>query len=97
MKPEECGPKDEDMENVTVALVRAAKRARRLAQQTGTNIVVVRNGKLVKEVPPSEDTKDAQSAQERSRMPRSRSALTTGSVAFVAIDLEELLSWTQEL
>jgi len=38
-------------EKVTAALLRAAKRARKLAQQTGTEIVVVRDGKLVKEIP----------------------------------------------
>jgi hypothetical protein len=43
---------DDDMRGVKAALLRAAKRARDLARQTGTSIVVMRDGKLVHEVPP---------------------------------------------
>lgn len=42
---------DPDMEGATIALIRAAKRARQLAAQTGTEIVVIRDGKLVREIP----------------------------------------------
>ncbi len=45
---------DKDMQNAPKALVRAAKRAREIARQTGTAIIVMRNGKLVREIPPSE-------------------------------------------
>jgi hypothetical protein len=44
---------DPDMQNATAALIRAAKRARQIAQQTGTAIVVVRQGRLVREKPDS--------------------------------------------
>lgn len=43
---------DPDMQKATAALLRAAKRARQVAQQTGTAIVVVRNGELVREIQP---------------------------------------------
>ncbi len=42
---------DPDMKNATAALIRAAERARKIAQQTETAIVVVRNGQLVREAP----------------------------------------------
>ena len=42
---------DADMQAAPAALARAAKRARELAQQTGTPLVVVKAGKLIKEVP----------------------------------------------
>ncbi|PZM84472.1 MAG: hypothetical protein DKT66_07505 [Candidatus Melainabacteria bacterium] len=42
---------DPDMQNATAALIRAAKRARKLAAQTGTEIVVRRDGKLIREFP----------------------------------------------
>ena len=42
---------DSDMQAAPVALARAAKRARDLAAQTGTPLVVVTAGKLVKKVP----------------------------------------------
>jgi sensor histidine kinase regulating citrate/malate metabolism len=43
---------DPDMQKATAALIRAAKRARELAQQTGTEFVVIRDGQLVREIPP---------------------------------------------
>jgi hypothetical protein len=46
---------DDDMKGVMPALKRAARRARELARQTGTLIVVMRDGKLVEETPSSED------------------------------------------
>ena len=49
MKPESLP--DPDMQKATAALIRASKRARELAQQTGTEFVVVRDGKLIREIP----------------------------------------------
>ncbi len=43
--------RDEDARNVTAALQRAGQRARTIATQTQTAIVVVRNGKLIRETP----------------------------------------------
>ena len=43
--------KDADMHAAPAALARAAMRARELAAQTGTPLVVVKAGKLVQEVP----------------------------------------------
>jgi hypothetical protein len=40
---------DADMQAVPKALLRAARRAREIARQTGTAIVVRRNGELVEE------------------------------------------------
>ena len=42
---------DPDMQGVMPALRRAVKRAHKIAHQTGTNIVIMRDGKVV-EVPP---------------------------------------------
>lgn len=42
---------DPDMQKATAALERAAKRARQIAQQTGTALVVIRDGQLVREIP----------------------------------------------
>ncbi len=42
---------DPDMQKATAALIRASRRARELARQTGTEFVVIRNGKLVREIP----------------------------------------------
>ena len=41
------------MQKATAALIRAGQRARKIAQQTETAIVVVRNGQLVRETPPT--------------------------------------------
>ncbi|MGH9549903.1 MAG: hypothetical protein ACRD3W_11030 [Terriglobales bacterium] len=51
MKPKSIAD-DPDMQKATTALIRAAKRARQIAQQTGTAIVVVRDGELVREITP---------------------------------------------
>lgn len=40
---------DADMQAVPRALLRAARRAREIALQTGTAIVIMRNGELVEE------------------------------------------------
>ncbi|HEY9713943.1 MAG TPA: hypothetical protein V6C72_10760 [Chroococcales cyanobacterium] len=50
---------DEDLKGALAALRRAAKRARELAQQTGTAIVVIRDGKLVREFPQKKDRGDS--------------------------------------
>ena len=50
MKPESIAD-DADMQKATAALIRAAKRARQIAEQTGTAIVVIRDGELVREIP----------------------------------------------
>ena len=42
---------DADMQAAPAALLRAARRAREIARQTGTAVVVMRDGKLVKERP----------------------------------------------
>jgi len=42
------------MQKATIALIRAAKRARQLALQTRTAIVVFRDGQLVREMPQPE-------------------------------------------
>lgn len=41
--------KDADMQAVPKALLRAARRAREIARQTRTAVVVIRDGKLVEE------------------------------------------------
>ena len=38
---------DPDMQGVPAALIRAAKRAHLIAHQTGTKVVVMRDGKVV--------------------------------------------------
>lgn len=45
---------DADMQAAPAALLRAARRAREIARQTGTAVVVMRDGKLVKERPAAE-------------------------------------------
>lgn len=51
MTEEELQIPDPDMDNATIALIRASKRARQLAARTGTEFVVMRNDKLVREIP----------------------------------------------
>lgn len=46
---------DADMQAVPIALMRAAQRARELARQTGTKLVVVQDGKLVELDPDAMD------------------------------------------
>ncbi len=43
--------RDADARNITAALQRAGQRARMVAEQTQTAIVVVRNGQLIRETP----------------------------------------------
>ena len=42
---------DQDMQGVMPALLRAAKQAHKIAHQTGTKVVIMRDGKVV-HVPP---------------------------------------------
>lgn len=64
MMEEDLQKPDPDMEGATIALIRAAKRARQLAAQTGTEIVVIRDGKLVREIPKLEHShKDTENKQ----------------------------------
>lgn len=55
MKPENLS--DPDMQKATAALIRASQRARKLAEQTGTEFVVIRHGELIREIPRPEKTK----------------------------------------
>ncbi|MDZ4834206.1 MAG: hypothetical protein SGJ27_10555 [Candidatus Melainabacteria bacterium] len=55
---------DPDMQNATIALLRAAKRARQIAQQTGTAIVVIRDGVLVREIPQPLSTPEKEKSDE---------------------------------
>ncbi len=41
---------DADLEKVEAALLRAALRAREIARQTGTPLVIYKNGRIVKEL-----------------------------------------------
>jgi len=41
---------DKDVRNALAALERAALQARRIAGQTGTALIIVRDGKLVREM-----------------------------------------------
>lgn len=54
MTPEQQKELEKLKEGAAAALLRAAQRARELARQTGTKIVVMRDGELVKEIPPAE-------------------------------------------
>ena len=47
---------DPDLAQVEKALRRAAKRARKIAQQTGTPLVIYRDGRVVKEMVMQEDS-----------------------------------------
>jgi len=58
MRQEDLQMPDPDMEGATSALMRAAKRARLLAAQTRTEFVVVRDGKLVREIPKLEEIEE---------------------------------------
>ncbi len=51
--------RDEESQGVEAALSRAAKQARELARRTRTSVVVMRDGKLVQEVPPPDDQDQA--------------------------------------
>lgn len=53
-KPIESSLPDADMQAVPKALLRAARRAREIARQTRTPLVIVRDGSLIEEEVPSE-------------------------------------------
>lgn len=54
MRPDQQNELKQLQDGATEALKRAARRARSLAIQTGTKIVVMRNGNLVREMPAPE-------------------------------------------
>jgi len=54
MSPDQQKELKKLQDGATAALMRAAQRARELARQTGTKIVVMRDGELVKETPADE-------------------------------------------
>lgn len=57
MKPEKLS--DPDMQTATAALIRASQRARKLAEQTKTEYVFMRDGKLIREIPqPAQEKQD---------------------------------------
>jgi hypothetical protein len=43
--------RDEDLRNATAALERAAQRARSVAEQTNTAIIIMRDGKITRVTP----------------------------------------------
>jgi len=47
---------DADMQAAPAALLRAGRRAREIARQTNTAVVVMRNGQLVEERDPPEES-----------------------------------------
>ena len=49
---------DADMQAAPRALLRAARRAREIARQTNTAIVIVRNGELIEEAVSSDDLRE---------------------------------------
>jgi imidazolonepropionase-like amidohydrolase len=56
-KPIESKLSDADMQEAPRALLRAAQRAREIARQKGTGVVILRDGKIV-EVSPDDDAED---------------------------------------
>ena len=60
-KPLESRLPDADMQEAPKALVRAAQRAREIAKQMGTGVVVLRDGVIVEESP-YEDAEDSSAA-----------------------------------
>ena len=54
LEKEPPNPDDLDTAGVTAALMRAAKRAHLIAHQTGTGVVVMRDGKVVEIEPDPE-------------------------------------------
>ncbi len=53
--PQRLPRPDSDTEGALAALIRAGQRAREVARQTGTAIVVVRDGEIVEEKQPPEE------------------------------------------
>ncbi|MBX9947827.1 MAG: DUF433 domain-containing protein [Candidatus Obscuribacterales bacterium] len=68
MTKEQSNLDDPDMQGATAALIRAARSARKLAAQTGTAIVVVRDGKLIHEYPKLSEFEEVKELNERDRV-----------------------------
>jgi uncharacterized protein (DUF433 family) len=58
---------DPDMQGATAALIRAARRARKLAAQTGTEVVVRRDGKMIREYPKMSEFEEVKELNEQDR------------------------------
>jgi len=58
---------DPDMKGSLAALKRAAKRARLIAAQTGTEIVVRRDGKLIREYPKMSEFEEVADQNDQNR------------------------------
>ena len=56
--PEKKSPNPDETEGITAALMRAARRAHLIAHQTGTGVVVMRDGEVV-EIEPDSDMYNA--------------------------------------
>ena len=56
MNEKDYAAQDSDMAQVEKALLRAAKQARKIAQQTGTPLVIYEDGKVVKKMIAREDS-----------------------------------------
>lgn len=67
MTKEQSNLDDPDMQGATAALIRAARSARKLAAQTGTAIVVVRDGKLIHEYPKMSEFEEVKELNEQDR------------------------------
>lgn len=67
MTKEQSNLDDADMQGATAALIRAARSARKLAAQTGTAIVVVRDGKLIHEYPKMSEFEEVKELTEQDR------------------------------
>ena len=65
--------KDPDMAGVGPALLRASQRAREIAAQTGTPLVVLENGRVVKRMIKPEDSKGPSVVSRRSSVKRHKS------------------------
>lgn len=67
MSQESSNLNDPDMKGSLEALKRAAKRARLIAAQTGTEIVVRRDGKLIREYPKMSEFEEVKQLTEQDR------------------------------
>lgn len=65
MSKEQSDLDDPDMKGAMAALIRAAKSARKLAAQTGTAIVVRRNGELIHEYPKMSEFEEVEGLNEQ--------------------------------
>jgi putative addiction module component (TIGR02574 family) len=79
---------DADMQGTYAAFLRAAQRAREIAQQTGTAVVVMRDGKLVEESQTSSEPTPPASAAKCEDIRRIPS---TGGDAMSSISKSEIL------